>query len=668
MTQYGKHVQIQSLRVPSKVKKFLGMPIADTLKLREVRRLLEAPIKSDEEAGLSIRRLCAQIKESKYASPEDKAWAYYYIGVVEIESARSSRALEELWNADVSGQNAFSDDGCDENILSARCNLNSALLLSSGTSDILQRNILRNLALVEGPDVKDSVGSSAGILILRSIGQSVRRKLMLSFDHEGESNENDSSKNLKDVFGVFDGQWKSKQDNDHEIMLFLSSLAAQTPANWRFVAPVICPSGEMLVSIIHKSHPNPDDFAIVTKCIFPEKMLSTYDVMMKPLDGILFKVQQHLQGVDPLLASKRDDKEAIKRKWWNERNRLDAEMCNLLERVESMYFSKVFDLTSAENIPVPPNSGDDLRELPHRNLSSRFEAAVNDCNESECDPEGERQERFDMLMKLTIPKLKDRLLSLGANKAQFRKLRKADLIELLIQIEDETQERLEVGNETDEGSSSDDCLLLILDENLHRFPFEGMPMLRGKTVCRIPCLSFALATLLEHKTDPKSLPFVDPAKTSYILNPENNLKATQDRILPAIQDISSSHNWNWDGVVGKIPSSPFFSDALCQKNGLVMYFGHGGAQVCFSRRQVDELIDRRGSTQFTVKNPSCRATVLLMGCSSGKLISINRKHSDSIEETPLYYEPEGVALSYLCAGAPCVVGNLWDVTDNDIDR
>lgn len=30
-------------------------------------------------------------------------------------------------------------------------------------------------------------------------------------------------------------------------------------------------------------------------------------------------------------------------------------------------------------------------------------------------------------------------------------------------------------------------------------------------------------------------------------------------------------------------------------------------------------------------------------------------------------DPEGVALSYLAAGAPCVVGNLWDVTDKDID-
>jgi separase len=32
------------------------------------------------------------------------------------------------------------------------------------------------------------------------------------------------------------------------------------------------------------------------------------------------------------------------------------------------------------------------------------------------------------------------------------------------------------------------------------------------------------------------------------------------------------------------------------------------------------------------------------------------------------FEPEGVVSSYLAAGAPCVLGNLWDVSDKDIDR
>ena len=44
------------------------------------------------------------------------------------------------------------------------------------------------------------------------------------------------------------------------------------------------------------------------------------------------------------------------------------------------------------------------------------------------------------------------------------------------------------------------------------------------------------------------------------------------------------------------------------------------------------------------------------------------KENPSSQAHPIYYEPEGIALSYLVAGAPCVVGNLWDVTDRDIDR
>jgi len=284
---------------------------------------------------------------------------------------------------------------------------------------------------------------------------------------------------------------------------------------------------------------------------------------------------------------KSDDKEAIKRKWWDERNRLDAEMCGLLEDVESLYFSKIFDM---------PNSFSNLEESPRGNLTSRFEAAVNESNEGRFDPEEERQEEIDRLKKLTVPKLKKRLLSAGASKSQFQKLRKADLIELLIEIEHDNQinEKAEDTVDADNGDepiTSDSCLFLILD-----------------------------------------------------------------------------------GVIGDIPPASFFTEAFRKKDGITMYFGHGGAQVCFSRRKVEELIEHRASDSLLdapineTKKASCKATVLLMGCSSGKLVSINRKNSDSIEEAPLYYEPEGVALSYLCAGAPCVIGNLWDVTDNDIDR
>ena len=318
---------------------------------------------------------------------------------------------------------------------------------------------------------------------------------------------------------------------------------------------------------------------------------------------------------------------------------------------------------------------DDINEVYDYSVPCLFEAAINDSDDDIGDSESEREKKRDVLKKLTVPKLKDRLLEAGAKHSQFRSLRKSDLIELLIQMDQDKENEVDTSGHIDsEPSKPDSCLFLILDENLHRFPFEGMPILKGKTVCRVPCISFVLATLREFDADSKSesFPSVDPSSVSYVVDPENNLQATQKRILPTIESLSSSRNWNWDGVVGEIPPTSLFSQGLGRKNGLTMYFGHGGAQVCFSRRRVEELIDFRVSglldqSEFDTKSP-CNASVLLMGCSSGRLVSINRKNSDTIEQTPLYYEPEGVALSYLCAGAPCVVGNLWDVTDNDIDR
>lgn len=45
-----------------------------------------------------------------------------------------------------------------------------------------------------------------------------------------------------------------------------------------------------------------------------------------------------------------------------------------------------------------------------------------------------------------------------------------------------------------------------------------------------------------------------------------------------------------------------------------------------------------------------------MGCSSGNQYVMGD------------FEPYGTVLAYILAGCPCIVGNLWDVTDRDIDR
>ncbi|KAL0191363.1 hypothetical protein M9458_014061, partial [Cirrhinus mrigala] len=51
-----------------------------------------------------------------------------------------------------------------------------------------------------------------------------------------------------------------------------------------------------------------------------------------------------------------------------------------------------------------------------------------------------------------------------------------------------------------------------------------------------------------------------------------------------------------------------------------------------------------------------RAVALLFGCSSAALSVLGHQ------------EGTGIILSYLTAGCPLVLGNLWDVTDRDLDR
>ena len=142
-------------------------------------------------------------------------------------------------------------------------------------------------------------------------------------------------------------------------------------------------------------------------------------------------------------------------------------------------------------------------------------------------------------------------------------------------------------------------------------------------------------------------------------------------MLSALESFSEERGWNWTGVVGERPSASFMDAALTREGGVFIYCGHGGGGSWFSRSQVENLkcpVSRSADSSPVVKVCPCRAAVVLMGCSSGRLRSVNRKKLGAPRNAPsFFYEPKGISLTYLCAGAPCVVGNLWDVTDKDID-
>jgi Peptidase family C50 len=658
-------IQLTSMKLPTRFELRLTTPLKKQAQLRNARQILESSSEPDDEANFMVRKLCESVEGCELSFSEDKAWALYYLGHLELQEARCTGALQELWSEN--GERYFEIPM--RSLHEARRHLSRAILWTMNVSDVLFKNILRSLALAVGPAESNGVGISVGTLILASIGQSIRRRMVYSLRQNSDA-EIDTSR-VQSVFGTFDGPWGPDIDRDHRISMFLRDLAHVTPQNWRFTAAAICPSGEILVTSLQKVLPNAG-FEISTKCVFPPQRSNAYDIVMKPFDNIMLNVQEQLQGID---AVGPNDKESTKRKWWRDRGSLDEELGDLLVKVDDTLFANVLapsDVNAAmadSSDHSTSSSSNDNREFPRGNLASRFEAAFDTIVD---DSNMEQNNRVTRFKELTVEKLKDRLRDLSVADSTLRKLRKKDLFELLLKLEEKhRRDGLTTAESTREQyCSAESCLFLLLDENLQRFPFEGLPSLLGKTVCRVPCLSFILATLCEHITDTSRTPSVDPDRASYVLDPENNLRATRARLLPVIESLGAKKNWDWNGVVGEIPTPSFFSKALAKHNGLVMYFGHGGAQLCWSRRDVEEMIKRRVSNSLDdgSEEPTCRATVVLMGCSSGKLVSVNKKNSAAVEQVPLYYEPEGIALSYLCAGAPCVLGNLWDVTDHDIDR
>ncbi|CAM6096994.1 unnamed protein product [Calypogeia fissa] len=237
-------------------------------------------------------------------------------------------------------------------------------------------------------------------------------------------------------------------------------------------------------------------------------------------------------------------------------------------------------------------------------------------------------------------------------------------------------------------------LQLILDSDAQALPWESLPFVRDHEIYRMPSLGTMHAVYIQHQCDkssdrsraldiqhqcedlsdrlkaldihhgntrktrdkrvksnkssstraakeltsekPLDVTCVNPYNTYYILNPNGDLLSTQ----AAFEDWFTKQ-LGWKGKAGSVPTAEEYQMGL-QEHDLFVYLGHGSGNQYLPERHVRRL-------------DHCAAS-LLMGCSSGRL----SLHGE--------YQPAGVVLSYLMAGCPAVVANLWDVTDGDIDR
>jgi separase len=198
--------------------------------------------------------------------------------------------------------------------------------------------------------------------------------------------------------------------------------------------------------------------------------------------------------------------------------------------------------------------------------------------------------------------------------------------------------------------------VFILDEQLQQIPVECMPLLRGRRCSRVPSLALFLhmaaqrAAPAPHATQPSqrqgqkqrapsasSAP--PPMHGWYAIDPEKNLSGTRSTMLAFLEPYIA--RWAWRGYVAEMPTEDMVKE-LHTRCDVFVYCGHGaGEKMCETHK---------------MRRWPVLPAAYLWGCSSGRLATMG------------VHDPTGAALNYLLGGATFVVGNMWDVTDKDIDK
>ena len=378
-------------------------------------------------------------------------------------------------------------------------------------------------------------------------------------------------------------------------------------------------------------------FIIEIVCIFPE---SLYDVNYNVVHDVLLPFNSLLERSSRHLAESNDINSingvhsSSKEKWWAERRLLDAELENMLSDVDD----RLFNYACVKEI-VNPNYldgdhyTDELKNVSG-NLSLKFDAmcAADDLDSYKAFAGDQREtietETAQNSTRTNAPKYINSFLVPTSP------------------------------------CYADRVVFLILDEFFHSLPLENLSTFIQSTVCRVPSIPFAISRC---QGSEGLLPHIDLSKTTYILDPESNLAETRARMQDFFNDLASKNGWDWNGFVGEIPPDEVIEAALKRENSMYLFCGHGGGESILPRAKFDNLFLERGPNQ-TSSVSICQSALVLMGCSSGRLVSTNAAQDDFAPLRDYHFEPDGAIISYLCAGAPCVVANLWDVTDRDIDK
>ncbi|KAL8943604.1 MAG: hypothetical protein Q9216_000969 [Gyalolechia sp. 2 TL-2023] len=333
--------------------------------------------------------------------------------------------------------------------------------------------------------------------------------------------------------------------------------------------------------------------------------------------------------------------------WWERRAVLDARLNDLLTNIENMWFGGFQGVFS--------------RFMANRDLLSRFWESLNMVlNNHLPSRQGLGKKQRSQHVSLD-PRVVELFVALGdpafisdmeepltdllyfvIDILQFHGERNAydeiDFDSMTIEVSDALRQYYEAAKRSEDQPGMEHTVL-ILDKELHCFPWESLPCLDGQAVTRLPSLSCLRDRILHqrHKDGADENRFcINGRSGAYVLNPAGDLEATQGKFERPLKELDG-----WEGLTRSVPSEAQFKEYL-QERDIFLYFGHGSGNQYIRSKTIQKM-------------ERC-AVALLMGCSSGKLTEAGE------------FEAYGTPMSYMHAECPAVVATLWDVTDKDIDR
>ncbi|CCF60515.1 hypothetical protein KAFR_0K01610 [Kazachstania africana CBS 2517] len=327
--------------------------------------------------------------------------------------------------------------------------------------------------------------------------------------------------------------------------------------------------------------------------------------------------------------------------WWRKRYDLDKRLQNLLEKVEATWFNGFRGFFSHDLIDE--DAFEDFKKsfynVLHQTLPSRkqFGGPLTFTHIEDWIIElflkiNPQDQDFITMMEDLIYFVLDTLRFHGEENAYDE----IDLSVLHVQLE----EHIKRYHSRVKRRTQISHTFLIVSSTCHLFPWETLSFMKDISVTRVPSVRCLQKLLEAHASDSFPLNVPLSSNISMVLNPHGDLKRTESSFKELFEKTAETLPGS-KLIMNKRPTEEELVSMLTESN-LFIYVGHNGGEQYIRSKEIKKLNSVSAS--------------FLLGCSSASM-----KYYGKLE-------PTGTVYSHLLGGSPLVLGNLWDVTDKDIDK